>query len=141
MSGNSTCNANAITVLPPNIQCTTYYNKDRDSINTGLFDDYCRRTGGNNHLSPGQEKQRFWQNCSEDDAKTGKMLRRMDPALKCYLNFPNPKAISSASREDRSSFHPKRGAERRGRERSKSSTSPSNRKIRLRGGSILVTFG
>jgi hypothetical protein len=38
------------TVLPPNIQYCTYYNRDRDSINTGLFDDYCRRTGGNNAL-------------------------------------------------------------------------------------------
>jgi hypothetical protein len=55
-----------------------------------LFDDYCRRTGGNNalliicdqleaqdsskawhHLSVAQ-KQRFWQNCGEDDAKTGR---------------------------------------------------------------------
>jgi hypothetical protein len=36
------------TVMPPNIQYCTYYNRDRDSINTGLFDDYCRRTGGNN---------------------------------------------------------------------------------------------
>jgi hypothetical protein len=25
--------------LPPNIQYCTYYNRDRDSINTGLFDD------------------------------------------------------------------------------------------------------
>jgi hypothetical protein len=71
-----------------------------------LFDDYCRRTGGNNalliicdqleaqdsskawhHLSVAQ-KQRFWQNCGEDDAKTGKMLGRMDPVLKCYPNCP-----------------------------------------------------
>jgi hypothetical protein len=29
------------TVLPPNIQYCTY-NRDRDSINTGLFDDYCK---------------------------------------------------------------------------------------------------
>jgi hypothetical protein len=36
--------------MPPNIQYCTYYNRDRDSINTGLFDDYCRRTGGNNAL-------------------------------------------------------------------------------------------
>jgi hypothetical protein len=32
--------------------------------------------------------QRFWQNCGEDDAKTGKMLGRMDPVLKCYPNCP-----------------------------------------------------
>ena len=87
-------------MLPPNIQYATYYNKDRDSINTGLFDDYCRRTDGNNallvlsdqleaqdnskawhYLSP-RQMQRFWQNCGEDDAKTGKMMGRMDPALK-----------------------------------------------------------
>jgi hypothetical protein len=94
------------TVLPPNIQYATYYNRDRDSINTGLFDDYCRRTGGANallilcdqleaqdsskawhNLSTGQ-KQRFWQNCGEDDAKTGQMMGRMDPVLKCYPNCP-----------------------------------------------------
>jgi hypothetical protein len=34
------------------------------------------------------QKQRFWQNCGEDDAKTGKMLGRMDPVLKCYPNCP-----------------------------------------------------
>jgi hypothetical protein len=39
------------------------------------------------HLSVAQ-KQR-WQNCGEDDAKTGKMLGRMDPVLKCYPNCPN----------------------------------------------------
>jgi hypothetical protein len=70
-----------------------------------LFDDYCRRTGGNNalliicdqleaqdsskawhHLSVAQKQ--LWQNCGEDDAKTGKMLGRMDPVLKCYPNCP-----------------------------------------------------
>jgi hypothetical protein len=93
----------ATMVLPPNTQFATYYKRDRGFINTGMFDDYCRRIGGNNalldqleaqdnsktwhYLSPGQ-KQRFWPNCGEDDAKTGKMSGRLDPALKSYLDCP-----------------------------------------------------
>jgi hypothetical protein len=84
---------------------STANNRDRDSINTGLFDDYCRRTGGNNALLilcdqlEAQDSSKawhhlcraeaaLWQNCGEDDAKTGKMLGRMDPVLKCYPNCP-----------------------------------------------------
>jgi hypothetical protein len=92
------------TVLPPNIQYCTYYNRDRDSINTGLFDDYCRRTGGNNALLilcdqlEAQDSSKAWHHLSVrrssafgklgEDAKTGKMLGRMDPVLKCYPNCP-----------------------------------------------------
>jgi hypothetical protein len=65
-----------------------------------LFDDYCRRTGGNNALliicDQLEAQDRFQSMASSllrrkrfgkigDDAKTGKMLGRMDPS-KCYPN-------------------------------------------------------
>jgi hypothetical protein len=70
-----------------------------------LFDDYCRRTGGNNALLiicdqlEAQDSSKHgiisllrrssaFSKIGEDDAKTGKMLGRMDPVLKCYPNCP-----------------------------------------------------
>jgi hypothetical protein len=76
---------------------------DRDSIN-GLFwllqknrwkqcsFDSLWPTRGSRHSKHGiislSRRAALLQNCGEDDAKTGKMLGRMDPVLKCYPNCP-----------------------------------------------------
>jgi hypothetical protein len=67
------------TVLPPNIQyCTITTEID----NTGLFDDYCRRTGGNNALLiicdqlEAQDSSKAWHHLCCAEAALAKLWRR-----------------------------------------------------------------
>jgi hypothetical protein len=92
------------TKIPNDIRYATYFNRDRDSINTGLFEERCkllkRRDGHVNDsilifsdclvVRKGKDKfiklrncKSFWENCGEDSIR---MHRggRMDPLLKLY---------------------------------------------------------
>jgi hypothetical protein len=92
--------------LPENIRYATYYNVDRDAINTALFQDRATQffqkyghTNGfimifsdniqvkNNSKTyiPFQKTKFFWQQCGEDDIKLPKGAGRMDPVLKLYI--------------------------------------------------------
>jgi hypothetical protein len=97
---------NGSTVLPDNIRYATYFNRDRDSINTALFEERCKvmkeRNGSvedsvlifsdNVFIQDGAKKyvrlrncQSFWENCGEDSVKLGQGQGRMDPLLKLYI--------------------------------------------------------
>ena len=93
------------TVLPEDIRYATFFNRDRDAINTALFEEWCKvmkeRHGtvadsvlifsANIFIQDGTKKyvrlrncQSFWENCGEDSIKLGKGQGRMDPVLKLY---------------------------------------------------------
>jgi hypothetical protein len=93
------------TQLPEDIKYATYYNRDRDSINTALFEERCKHlfqtTGhvadsllvfsdnitvenGSGVFVPLQNQTSFWTNCGEDDIKLPRGSGRMDPLLKLY---------------------------------------------------------
>ena len=93
------------TVLPGNIKYATFYNKDRDAINAGLFQTRCKRMQENkNDISDSiivfsddifmrnsakkyqrlKNVQRFWRECAEDDIKLPQGKGRMDPVLRLY---------------------------------------------------------
>ena len=95
--------ANVSTVLPKQIRYATYFNRDRDSINTGLFEERCRdrlestgnlddtilvlcdqiqvETSDKTYRTFGNWKT-IWENCGEDDMKM--KCGRMDPVLRLY---------------------------------------------------------
>ena len=89
--------------LPQDIRYATYFNRDRDSINTALFVERCKRTrqqrrqlndslivlcsnitvqDSSKVYRPFQQCKTLWQDCGEDDIKMRN--GRMDPALKIY---------------------------------------------------------
>ena len=92
--------------LPKDIRYMTYFNRDRDAINTVLFEEHCARLRchsvstrdtliiladklvaktlhGNN--DPFHNWKIFWENCGEDDIKFPRERNgRMDPLLKLY---------------------------------------------------------
>jgi PIF1-like helicase len=91
-------------LIPKNIKYATFYNKDRDSINAGLFEERCKRrfakTGNTNDtimifcgdikvrnrhkkFVPLRNRRMIWESCSEDDIKSGREAR-MDPVLRIY---------------------------------------------------------
>jgi len=89
--------------LPDNIRYATFFNKDRDAINTALFEERCRRlhhsegcvddsvlifcsnvkvqTGAKTYV-PFRHPNILWENCGEDDVSLHK--GRMDPVLRLY---------------------------------------------------------
>ena len=93
------------TDLPPGIKHTTYNNKDRDGINTAVFEEHILKTAhlengilrhktavliladslmlrdNHSHLSP-QNCAKLWEQCGEDDIKLSQ--GRMDPVLKFF---------------------------------------------------------
>jgi hypothetical protein len=91
--------------LPDDIKYATFFNRDRDAINTALFEERCKmmyeKTGNVNDsmmifsddlLVQSSKKtfvkfgarSSFWTNCSEDDVKLAQGKGRMDPLLKIY---------------------------------------------------------
>jgi hypothetical protein len=93
------------TKIPNDIRYATYFNRDRDSINTALFEERCkfivRRDGqiddtilifsDNLFLQDGSKNfirlrncKSFWENCGEDSVSLPKGKGRMDPLLKLY---------------------------------------------------------
>jgi len=93
--------------LPEDIKYCTYFNRDRDSINTALFEERCKlvkdRNGtvndsvlifsDNVYVQDGSKKyvklkscKSFWENCGEDSVKVASAQGRMDPVLKLYNN-------------------------------------------------------
>ena len=92
--------------LPKDLRYTTYFNRDRDAINTALFEEDCTRLRCHNvstrdalivladtleaktshgTYEPFHNRKIFWENCGEDDIKFRKERNgRMDPLLKLY---------------------------------------------------------
>ena len=97
------------TKLPDDIKYATFFNRDRDSINTALFEERCK-VMHNEHgkvddsilifsdnisvqrstktYGPFKCLKSFWENCGEDDIKLAKGRGRMDPLLKLYEGCP-----------------------------------------------------
>ena len=96
--------ANRSTVIPKNIRYATYFNRDRDSINTALFEERCKaRMADKGNLDdsililcdqirvrtsdktyqPFHNCRTVWQNCGENDIKMSS--GRMDPLLRLYV--------------------------------------------------------
>ena len=96
------------TKLPSNIKYATYYNRDRDAINTALFENRCieqRKTfyntsfndtliifsdnikirDGSKKYIPFNNITKFWTTCSENDIKLSRGKGRLDPVLKIYI--------------------------------------------------------
>ena len=96
------------TKLPSNIKYATYYNRDRDAINTALFENCCleqRKTfyntsfndmlmifsdnikirDGSKKYVPFNNNAKFWTSCSENDIKLSRGKGRLDPVLKIYI--------------------------------------------------------
>ena len=90
--------------FPSNMRYATYQNKDRDAINTALFEKRCcerqERVGNINDsilifcdnlmIQNGEQqyvefkaRKLFWEQCSENDISTGRH-GRLDPVLKLY---------------------------------------------------------
>ena len=102
------CVVDSSTVLPENLKYATYYNRDRDAINSALFEERCKQlyqqTGNANAVMifsdnvevrnsnkkyvPFQNCHTFWENCGEDDVKLSRGEGRMDPVLKLYRGCP-----------------------------------------------------
>lgn len=102
--------------LPSDIRYACYMNRDRDAINTALFENRCAKQVSENgtvtetivillsnmHTKNGKDAwvpfmtpSLVWENCGEDDIKFGstgkskyKTTERMDPALKLYKGCP-----------------------------------------------------
>ena len=104
-------NTNVVTVnksrhLPNDIRYMTYFNRDRDAINTALFEEHCARLRCHNvsardtlielanilaaktshgNYEPFHNWKIFLENCGEDDIKFPREHNeRMDPLLKLY---------------------------------------------------------
>ena len=97
------------THLPKDLRYATYFNRDRDAINTALFEEHCTRLRCHNvstrdtlivladkleaktshgNYEPFHNRKIFWENCGEDDIKFPKECNgRMDPLLKLYKDF------------------------------------------------------
>lgn len=99
---------------PGNIQVATYLNRNRDAINSAIFEDWCEQnnpgdgqilesacvifmdnlemTKSDNcytDITSNQVKQFFYQNCAENDCDVGDSHKgRVDPVLKIYPNCP-----------------------------------------------------
>ena len=93
------------TQLPNDIRYATYFNHDRDSINSALFEERCKALYARNGSLPDtvlifsdkvevqnssktfvpfHNSSSFWENCSKDDVKLPHGTGRMDPLLKLY---------------------------------------------------------
>ena len=112
---NKNCLVSSTNVPPPDIQVACPTNKERDAVNSALFEEYCKlhaptdgsvfmgailllmddlqMTDSNGKyvgVTSNSVKVHFWSNCGENDAKveTGKAKPRIDPVLKLYPNCP-----------------------------------------------------
>ena len=96
--------------LPKDLRYATYFNRDRDAINTALFEEHCTSLRCHNvstsdtlivlankleaktshgTYEPFHNRKIFWENCGEDDIKFPKERNgRMDPLLK-YTKVAN----------------------------------------------------
>ncbi|KMZ58815.1 hypothetical protein ZOSMA_7390G00010, partial [Zostera marina] len=94
------------TYIPEDLKYATYFNRDRDAINTALFEKRCQEiyslTGhqpndtimiladelevknGDKTYRPFRNNQLFWENCGEDDCKPPRNRGRVDPVLKLF---------------------------------------------------------
>ena len=91
--------------LPDGIQYAVYTNRERDRINTAVFEKHCEETADVNQTvkdavmifsddiqlqtakrvySPLKNRHFFWNNCGESDINCGRMEGRMDPVLKLF---------------------------------------------------------
>lgn len=106
--------------IPENVRYATFFNRDRDSINTALFDErvfqYYKEYGNtngfimifsdniqvkdssNNYIAF-KRKKLFWEQCGEDDIVMPQGRGRMDPVLKLYIGcrilLPTNTSVSS----------------------------------------------
>jgi hypothetical protein len=87
---------------PANMQHATFNNRDRCSINTGIFSkliktkaviifwDDVETHGADKKKSTLKDKETFWTECSEDDVKfPGSTSLRFNPMLKLCSGCPN----------------------------------------------------
>ena len=92
--------------LPKDLRYMTYFDRDRDAIDTALFEECCARLRCHNvstrdtlivladklaaktlhgNYEPFHNQKIFWENCGEDDIKFPRECNgRMDPLLKLY---------------------------------------------------------
>ena len=110
------------TDLPDDIRYATYSNRDRDAINTAIFEEHCERMykqhGHTNdavlvfsdHLEVKNSSEKyipfpncktFWETCGEDNIKPPKGKGRMDPVLKFVVNSRVMLTTNSNVREGR----------------------------------------
>lgn len=105
--------------LPADIKYATYFNRDRDAINSALFEKRCAYIydkygntkdtilifsddisvkDGKGVYIPFRNCPAFWEGCGEDDVKPPRKMGRMDPVLKlyhsCRVMVPFNKAVS-----------------------------------------------
>ena len=98
---------------PSKIQVATHTNKDRDAVNTAIFEDYCQHNrptdnsvfegatmifmdslcmetsvGTLTAIKSNMVKRHFYENCSEDFCKIQGKKGRVDPCLKLYPGCP-----------------------------------------------------
>ncbi len=93
-------------ILPPNLRYGTYFNKLRDTINTGLFrkslkqkstpsiaskshlvilcDKLEYKYSNDKHYVPFRYESEFWTHVGESDCDCGRSNGRFDPMLKLY---------------------------------------------------------
>ena len=99
--------------IPEGTQVATYANKDRDAVNSAIFEDLCKfnRSGDNTlkgacvifmddlcachtsqvwvPITSNAAKRYFYENCNEDDVKVFSQGRgRLDPCLKLHFDCP-----------------------------------------------------
>ena len=92
----------------------SYYNRERDAVNTAVFEEYCAKNAAEeinmtlpsatvvlmdqlkvkqvgdtyNPIKSMIFKKRFWEKCGEDDLDRGQSKGRVDSALKLYPDCP-----------------------------------------------------
>jgi len=111
---NDCCAVSEEHVPPSDIQIATYKNRDRDAINSAIFEEYCKANKPDDDslflgaivvlmdelemqdsrdayvsVQSNAVKRHFWANCGEDSCKfTGHSYGRVDPVLKLYPKAP-----------------------------------------------------
>ena len=104
----NTINARVVTTaddLPHNLRYATYFNRDRDAINAGIFEQRCidmqsrgiplhdsmlilcddiKVRNGSRVYTNFRNPRKIWEECGEDDIKVSKGSHRMDPVLRLY---------------------------------------------------------
>ena len=95
--------------IPSTIRYASFYNRDRDAINTAIFEERLKACFAQSTSTPGflivfsdnlliQDSSKvykqftnptmFWESFGEDDIKMSRGTGRMDPVLKLYLGCP-----------------------------------------------------
>ncbi len=96
-------------MLKLDIQYACYENRDRDAINTALFEERCKNSSAtfgatsdamvvlsdnleieksSKNYSPFRNRMHFWKNCGEADLTLPRGKGRLDPVLKLYRGGP-----------------------------------------------------